>query len=248
MDSFEMGTYEQLNLITNSYFSEYKKLRQAWSVTQSHRKSKANHDHWDATERAACILSVKMISVGRVMQKNTGNRIIAPPKLRDYLTATRSLYTLTSKYDHVSNCSQLTVSDYSRFHQIANSIFSHRNSLASSYKSTNAQSIGWSNILSFELSPLPLSLEVLNGSLKIKFSAKAGPIKYDFKTGPAFRKDSKRSGLKTLLVINPDKTVRIFNIDGLKLQFYVPASLITISGDRIAIECSNSCLAEFMPE
>lgn len=247
MNSQEMGTYHAVNRIVSPFYDEYKKAKQAWGVTQGHRRQNAGHDHWHDTKRRFCYLTIQMLNEARKYEKSKNKvYLITPRAITPYMNDVMEYRALARKYSHITHCNQMSGSDLTKFYRAAEGIFNRFTNLYNAYDmGSKKKKMGWSTTFSVELTPIPLKLEVIEGSLKIKLSKKVGPFNFDLQTGPKFKGNTTKSGLQYLAIINPNRSIRYFYIDGLKLSLHVPESLITINGNTLIIECSAACLKSF---
>ncbi|WP_422375206.1 hypothetical protein [Roseibium sp.] len=247
-NAWEVGSLDQIDAYTATMLSDLKKFEQAWRITLHHRKMKANHDHFDQTKLAVCRLSFRWINTQRAMlearkRQKTVYRLTVPPSVDGLREATKKAFDLANEYvDRPKDCKALTIQDYQRFVEATRNLREIRNRLGKISK--RQRKTAWSTTLSVELSPLPLKLEVVEGSIKLKFTKNIGPLKFDLQTGPKLQRYSSSSGLKYLVVRTPDKRARVFFVAGMNLEFALPASVVNVSGETLTITCSQACLSE----
>lgn len=103
---------------------------------------------------------------------------------------------------------------------------------------------GWSNSFSIELSPLPLEVEFVSGSLRIKYSQDVGRFKFSGKTGPSYRGRG-YNGLEYITFIDGDNNVHIFYVGGIDFSIELKNAHIEGRGAVLRVYCGSSCHRNF---
>ncbi|MEO0624091.1 MAG: hypothetical protein AAF183_17970 [Pseudomonadota bacterium] len=248
LNAHEAGTYRYLDSVVRNLYSRLAKVQGAWSVTQGHRKSGANHDHIDQVEKQMCYLAIDVLNLQRGFdsQKNEQTpKLVSPAATQDYLEAIREIFNVARSYADVMNCAELDWNDRVNFTQAVNKAKMAKDAISRLTTERSKGNFSWSNTFAVELSPLPLKLEFLEGSLKIKISRKIGPLNFDFQTGPKRQAASHYNGLEYLQITGPDKRARVFDVRGQSFSFPTGIGRIDVSGAFLKYTCDERCAAAY---
>ena len=249
LNAHERGSLKSIDSASAPLFAQLKKADRSWGVVQSHRRMNAGHDHFATFDRDICVLSVKVINLERALKTYWNSQPLRykaeiPSALRDYHQKMEAAIKIASRYPNLRNCNELNHSQKMEFVRAVHQARTSRSNVSSNILGRRSATYKWSNTFAIELSPIPLKVEFLEGSAKLKISRSAGPLKFDFQTGPKVRQQSASRGLTTLIIRTPDNKQRIFDIEGIHVEFDVPASTIEIDGPKMTITCSTACLRE----
>lgn len=249
MTAWELGTLDRIDGYSPQMVTDLKRFEQALGVTLGHRRMKAGHDHIEETKRAACRLSFRWINTRRAqLEAHKNHRIVytisAPDSLQPLVASLRAVIRLAEEYrDWQKRCDALSIDDFNRFITATRALRSERSKI-DGQTARRRGSVGWSTTFAVELAPLPFKVEFIEGSAKLKLVRSLGPLKFDLQTGVKRQTYRPNAGIRELVVRTPDKKWRVFHVSGMELELTIPASVITVSGSRLTITCSEACVAE----
>ncbi len=249
-NAFEQGTMDAIDELAEPLENEFRVYQRAWSVTYHHRKENESHDHTAEMRDAGCKLAMR-IQLARFAERGSAYKLVGPESFAKVLRAKEITLSVADKYlERVRSCDDLSEQDIHLYANYAMFLLAARWELKKERSELLQKSseVVWSTTFSVELSPLPLKLELIDGSLKVKLTRSIGPLKFDLQSGPRLSKIEDPSGLKHLVLKLPDRTYRSFNVEGLILLFDLPASRIELVGNKLTIDCSVDCLAAFSVE
>ncbi|MEO0810199.1 MAG: hypothetical protein AAFW82_06095, partial [Pseudomonadota bacterium] len=223
-----------------------KRVEQAWAVTQGHRRSGANHDHSAALERNICTLVVKTLDHVRgwdnaFARQPRKYKMSSPEAVQAYQTASANVVNVARQHPKVRYCNQLTHEQRMHFVAAIYQTREEKNKLRDLALNRRSGTIGWSSTFAIELYPLPLKVEFLNGSVKLKLSTKLGRYPVDVQTGPTWKGPKSYNGLQYFQLRTPDGRAYVFDIRGVAFDIQVPAGEILVDGPWLTFTCSTAC-------
>jgi len=247
LNSYEAGTYRYIDRTVAPLFSRLKQVESAWATTVNHRRQGANHDHIDAVERQLCYLAIQAINFQRSndasRRQGSSRTLVAPSSVKGYLEAARGILSVARSYPTLRHCDELNWNERVRFLEAIREARDERSKLANLTNTRSTGQYAWSNTFSVELTPLPLKLEFLEGSLKLKLSSGLGPLKFDFQTGPKRVGTSSYNGLEYLRIVGPDGSMRVFDVRGQNFTFPTGLGEVAVNGATLTYICDSACTA-----
>lgn len=250
LDAHEAGTFLHVETFFAPLFARLSRVEDAWSVTQSHRRSGAGHDHIDRVNRELCYLAIQVIDLQRASDRSASTyfprrKLVSPTATQAYVDAARATLMVARQYPNVKHCNELTWDDRVKFSRALFAAKKQREALAALTLGRSKGRYSWSNTLSIELSPLPLKLELLEGSLKFKFTGKLGRFKIDGQTGPKRVQTSHFNGLQFFRLVGPDGSMRVFDVRGKNFSFPTGIGQIDVAGASLVYTCNSQCAAAY---
>lgn len=249
MNAWEQGSYYIVSMYTDAMLNDLSAYENAARITLEHRQNQRGQDHSDDTSAKACQLVRRWINLHRSLldvqaKQPIKYRLTVADSIAGYHRAMIDVFDIVDKYKYQTRCEQLSGAIHQEVIAGTVRVRSEKQSLLELIAGRGGAGISWSNNFSVELAPLPFKVEFLEGSLKLKLSASAGPLKFDFQSGPKLQQHQPPAGLKLLVLMTPDQRMRAFDIEGQRMDFSIPFSRIRILGSTLAVECTQSCLDE----
>ncbi|MCO7224140.1 hypothetical protein [Pleionea sp. CnH1-48] len=242
--AYERGNYDYITYFSKPVFRQLDSMESSISFEKFWRNFFKNYNNGRTIRRKACKLANAWIAIRIKGRKNAnGYRAVMPGSMEAYRKAFSSGYRFADSYTQQKKCSQFSKWELQQFIQLTKTL-KHSQQLAwkivkrSRYHSS---SLSGSNVLSLQLDPLPFSVELLNGSFRLRYSHKIGPLTANIQTGVSQNRIAKNHGVDYLVIRTPDKRLRVFYVRGLRLEFSVPDSDVEINGNLVTFTCSISC-------
>lgn len=252
MDPLERGLYRSWSSTYGHLPPRLKRLDQAWSVTTGHRRMNASHDHIEAVHRQMCSISIETINaVWELVKKNNERPVKAksvhvPERLTAYHAAAVAIGQTVHNNRDAKSCDDLTWDERLSLITAVRNFQTEYNRLNRYYSSPGHSQYKWSNSIGFEIPGLPLKLEILNGSLKLKLSTKSRFLNVDFQSGMSRVSAKSYNGLEYLAIYTPELKVYIFDVRDIDFDFPV-AGHIYVTGSAMRYVCDDRC-AEALDE
>lgn len=170
----------------------------------------------------------------------SGLTIYGPNAFAPYVSRIAETINFTRNLRPNRKCTDTEQSDLDNLVNLTANVFDAKKSVRK-LKKKRRLAKSWENTFSLELYPIPIRVEFLKGSLKLRLSGSYGPLRGAFLSGPTLSSD-KKSGIKMLVFISVDKDAYMFDVDGQHFDLMLPKStLLEFRGDIVYVACPVEC-------
>lgn len=242
LNPHELGTYRGLNLAMDHVLDRFGQTLRAWNTVQSHRQNNANHDHFDVYLQNRCGLYNSVLKLADSWRKMWAkglprHKTVIPSRLKTYADATDAVINIGLKYSDRHNCDNLSMSDRNMLMSTLRVAYLERDKYQPSFWSRWSR---WKSSLSVQVPGLPVKVEFLEGSVKLKLDFNLAGLKGDFQTGVGYRQRASSHNLTTLIIISENEKV-LLDITGREIDLEIPAGRLRTEQTSLIFECNSQC-------
>ncbi len=200
---------------------------------------------YEAVREAACDVANQWV-IAHHDNQLPNLRLVVPQELETFANELSKGYQFASRFDLNTPCSEYTNAALGVFIGMSDTMSGRREDAERSIAQYSSyKGLAGSTTLSLQLSPIPLTLELINGSLRLKFNLTDGRLKSTL--APGIKRVGSSAGLD-FLYLDIDNERRVYDIRGLDLNLdIVERANFQLVKNKAIFTCSSSCV-QFNPE
>ena len=211
MDPHERGVYRSWAEHYGDLPARLKPLDRAWAVTNDHRRRNASHDHIDRVYREMCNVSVgawnavwELVKINKARAVKGNYDWQVPDRLQAYHEASMAIGQAVYDNRDAKSCADFSWDERMSMIGAVRKFQMEHNRLSTYYSSPGHPKYKWSNTIGLEIPGLPLKLEILEGSLKLKLAVKTRFLNIDVQSGVSRVQAKSYTGLEYFVIYTPE--------------------------------------------
>ncbi|WP_334022204.1 hypothetical protein [Alteromonas sp. S015] len=237
----EKGTHEALSVAISPILSDLRLFNLSVSGQKFFRIFNSDFDNSKTIRQRACRLANRWIFIKNKPRKSALT-VYIPERIRPVHAKYIEGIRFSRNYPQQLSCNKFSRAELASFVQISlalKALNSQVDKVIS--KSKYNKSFNRTRVLSLQLKPIPLSLEVLNGSLRLKLDGSLGPFNASIQDGVSRNRLAKGGIHFLLLDIGEKRSIYYVRHLSLDLDILAGANLV-LDGKIAKLTCSTQCV------